>query len=298
MLSNGCRARIVSTRIALSQQIIIRGVPLCRTSDYCSRLFLSTACRIGRGISTGAMAKRKGYSTIAHERPLTTIPIPGPFDHSEPPPAKRRASRRKVSQPKSAPASTNPEENVDVLDGPEALRASPDADEEGDSLDVAKAGMDVDSQVKVEENRGKPPEDGTQSDSTLSEISDMDSPAKNYKPNGKVAKPGVKEATETKVKATAKEPQFLDPEAEGDEEADEEEIQAALSRPPPVNSDYLPLPWKGRIGYVGFRESRGRKDVPAHSSRPASVHTYAFQILLCSLHAHAASHPSSRTDIL
>ena len=41
-----------------------------------------------------------------------------------------------------------------------------------------------------------------------------------------------------------------DPEAEGDEEAGEEEIQQALSRPPPVNSDYLPLPWKGRLGYV------------------------------------------------
>ena len=41
-----------------------------------------------------------------------------------------------------------------------------------------------------------------------------------------------------------------DPEAEGAEEADEEEIKEALSRPPPVNSDYLPLPWKGRLGYV------------------------------------------------
>jgi UV DNA damage endonuclease len=31
---------------------------------------------------------------------------------------------------------------------------------------------------------------------------------------------------------------------------DEEEVKEALSRPPPVNSDYLPLPWKGRLGYV------------------------------------------------
>jgi hypothetical protein len=41
-----------------------------------------------------------------------------------------------------------------------------------------------------------------------------------------------------------------DPEAEGEELADEEELKEALSRPPPVNSDYLPLPWKGRLGYV------------------------------------------------
>lgn len=44
-----------------------------------------------------------------------------------------------------------------------------------------------------------------------------------------------------------------DPEAEGDEEADEEEIKEAMLRPPPINSDYLPLPWKGRLGYVGFQ---------------------------------------------
>lgn len=44
---------------------------------------------------------------------------------------------------------------------------------------------------------------------------------------------------------------IVDPEAEEDELAsEEEEIEAALSRPPPVHSDYLPLPWKGRLGYV------------------------------------------------
>ncbi|KAI9718635.1 MAG: UV-damage endonuclease [Chrysothrix sp. TS-e1954] len=41
-----------------------------------------------------------------------------------------------------------------------------------------------------------------------------------------------------------------DPEAEGDEEVDPEEMKEALGRPPPVNSDYLPLPWKGRLGYA------------------------------------------------
>ncbi|KAF2433955.1 UV-damage endonuclease, partial [Tothia fuscella] len=41
-----------------------------------------------------------------------------------------------------------------------------------------------------------------------------------------------------------------DPEVEGEELADKEELKEALSRPPPVNSDYLPLPWKGRLGYA------------------------------------------------
>ena len=27
-------------------------------------------------------------------------------------------------------------------------------------------------------------------------------------------------------------------------------LTSAISRPPAVNSDYLPLPWKGRLGYV------------------------------------------------
>lgn len=32
--------------------------------------------------------------------------------------------------------------------------------------------------------------------------------------------------------------------------ADVHELKREGARPPPVNSDYLPLPWKGRLGYV------------------------------------------------
>jgi hypothetical protein len=39
-----------------------------------------------------------------------------------------------------------------------------------------------------------------------------------------------------------------DPENEPPEAV--EDMEAALSRPPPVHSDHLPLPWKGRLGYV------------------------------------------------
>jgi hypothetical protein len=48
---------------------------------------------------------------------------------------------------------------------------------------------------------------------------------------------------------------LTDPEAEGYDVVDEKEIKQVLSRPPPVNSDYLPLPWKGRLGYVRFFNS-------------------------------------------
>lgn len=44
--------------------------------------------------------------------------------------------------------------------------------------------------------------------------------------------------------------QSLDPESDEDVPVEAEELKEALGRPPPVNSSYLPLPWKGRLGYV------------------------------------------------
>jgi UV DNA damage endonuclease len=65
------------------------------------------------------------------------------------------------------------------------------------------------------------------------------------------------EATETLKLAAIVEKDKIEsltgPEADSEEIADEEEIKEVLSRPPPVNSDYLPLPWKGRLGYVRYR---------------------------------------------
>lgn len=43
---------------------------------------------------------------------------------------------------------------------------------------------------------------------------------------------------------------LLDPESDENIPLDAEELKEALGRPPPVNSSYLPLPWKGRLGYV------------------------------------------------
>ena len=59
------------------------------------------------------------------------------------------------------------------------------------------------------------------------------------------------EATETSKRSAIE--SLTDQEAECQEIIDEEEVQEALSRPPPVNSDYLPMPWKGRLGYVRYR---------------------------------------------
>ncbi len=214
-----------------------------------------------------AMGKRKISSALPSGPAITTVPIPVPWDDSVTRPAKRRKSERETSKTKPESLSTNPDKNANVLDGPQALRASPDADEQDESMDVAKAGMDVENQVKEEDDEVPSLVTGGDSDSLLSNLSDIESPVKatpakpkSGKSTGKKAAP--KEAVPAaKVKAavskkeTTGEPQFLDPEAEGEEEADEEEIQAALSRPPAVNSDYLPLPWKGRLGYVSLENS-------------------------------------------
>ena len=207
------------------------------------------------------MAKRKSLSSATQGPATVTMPVQPPtFDYDPAPAPKRRASQRKVSQPKPDTGSTNPDKNANVLDGPEALRASPDATERDERMNLEGASMDVEKQVKEEEN-----------DSPLSEISDIEPPVETKKGKSK-GKPMAASRKETEdklklktpaaakdTKAPMKEPQFLDPEAEGDEEADEEEIQAALSRPPPVHSDYLPLPWKGRLGYV-------RISIPCHGN--------------------------------
>ena len=198
------------------------------------------------------MAKRKSSTALAPDG--ATIPPP---ILNEGPPPKRRASQRKVPQMKP---STNPDENANVLDAPEAFRASPDADEKEERINLTKAGVDVSKQIKEEDDFVPSLVENGDSESSLSDVSELESLIKARampKPIAKGAKvvqakvnEEAKVTAPAKAKESAKEPQFLDPEADGEEEADEEEIQAALSRPPPVNSDYLPLPWKGRLGYV------------------------------------------------
>ena len=231
------------------------------------------------------MAKRKSISTALQGPATTTVPIlPPPFDDDPAPPSKRRASQRRAPQRNPDTGSTNPNKNANVLDAPEALRASPDGDE---TMNLKEAGMDIEKQVKNDD-----------SDSLLSELEDVEEPVEKgmekveEKVDGKKVRT-TKEAGKTDSKNPAaivkdknnvtQDPQFLDPEAEGDEEADEEEIQAALSRPPPVNSDYLPLPWKGRLGYVSFVRVGDFSRSILNTSRLAYVHISASRILPCSV---------------
>lgn len=160
------------------------------------------------------------------------------------------AAKRKRSAlpavPEPAPNGlTDPQKNADVIDAPNALRASPDSD-----VDKRLAPGPVKSE--------------RESESPLSDVPDVEPPTKKRNTKKGAAKGGVAVKSEKEAVAAAAEPikkapstkaahnDMGDPEAEGEEEAGEEEVQEALSRPPPVNSDYLPLPWKGRLGYVSW----------------------------------------------
>lgn len=62
-----------------------------------------------------------------------------------------------------------------------------------------------------------------------------------------------------------------DPGADSDVPVKEEEIKQVLSRPPPVNSDYLPLAWKGRLGYACLNTYLRHANPPVFSSRTCRI---------------------------
>ena len=141
------------------------------------------------------MAKRKSLSSATQGPATNTVPIPPPnFDYHPAPAPKRRASQRRVSQPKPDTGSTNPDKNANVLDGPEALRASPDATEQDERMNLEGAGMDVGKQVKEEEN-----------DSPLSEIFDIEPPVEMKKGKSK-GKPVAASRKETEGQVETQDP--------------------------------------------------------------------------------------------
>ncbi|KAL8681605.1 MAG: hypothetical protein Q9186_002274 [Xanthomendoza sp. 1 TL-2023] len=218
------------------------------------------------------MPKRKSSTAVAQSTPVQDPPLQiSAVDHGPPP---KRAARGSRSSGRKA--STNPDKNANVLDAPEAFRASPDADTKDERIDLEKMfNKETDDSLPSLVENGD-------SDTPLSELSDIDSvteenapPAKAPKKGGKAKRAQVtdeKPAVPAKAKKPdAKEPQFLDPEAEDEEEADEEEIKAALSRPPPVNSGVLPLPWKGRLGYACLNTYLRFSNPPVFSSRTCRI---------------------------
>ncbi|PLN86706.1 UV-endonuclease UVE-1 [Aspergillus taichungensis] len=63
----------------------------------------------------------------------------------------------------------------------------------------------------------------------------------------------------------------LDPESDDNVPIEAEELQEALSRPPAVNSSYLPLPWTGRLGYACLNTYLRNSNPPVFCSRTCRI---------------------------
>ena len=188
------------------------------------RTLIPVARRKLEDIVMAPKRKRSSLATTASIKD-TPITVPVASTYTPHPPPKRQRPLRTNSK-----LATNPDEYSQIRDGPDAARASPGGDGNGA---LAPALL-----KQTEEE-----------DSPLSDVPEIKQPAKK---RGKKAVNGVPVNVDALAKSITKSgvEGVDDPEAKGEEEADEEEIKEALSRPPPVNSDYLPLPWKGRLGYV------------------------------------------------
>ena len=179
------------------------------------------------------------------------------------PPTKRRARKN------AAAAVTNPSTNPEILDDVKALRASPDAEDHRETFNVKKAGLKR-GQVKKETDDVPSLVDDGGSVSPLSELSDTEAPpSKSTAKKAKAAKSGKDASAPPPKKQNNTE--LVDPEAEDEEEAEEGEIKEAMTRPPPVNSDYLPLPWKGRLGYACLNTYLRFSNPPVFSSRTCRI---------------------------
>ncbi|KAK5048911.1 UV-damage endonuclease [Exophiala bonariae] len=152
----------------------------------------------------------------------------------------RRMSSRQASMVAPANIDTNPDTNPKIQDAPGALRASPDAE-------LAVAGS---SQKRRKGAQAAPG---------------------NSAANEKISN-SVKSSSPTRtVKGRDDEGERGDPEEDGPGDADPEELKEALSRPPPVNSAYLPLPWKGRLGYACLNTYLRYSNPPVFSSRTCRI---------------------------
>jgi UV DNA damage endonuclease len=194
----------------------------------------------------------------------TDIPLPPNVAKNAPKATRRQFSREGVA------AVTNPDVNPDVLDGKMALRASPDGHETSETSSHLKpdASNGTANGISVIPNgttdMAPPPKTNgvgakgaeaapTAGDAPSGKGKRKKAPAQNIK----VEDEDSNVSAVNSIEKNAKEDTGMagDPEDGEGLEEDEVEVKEALSRPPPVNSEYLPLPWKGRLGYVCSRNA-------------------------------------------
>lgn len=208
------------------------------------------------------MPKRK-RSTVQEQSVAPTSPVL-PADLATATPSLTPASVRRISsrkgQPQPANIDTNPQNNPSIEDAPAALRASPDAE-----AHEAKANTKKHPKKSTVEKTN-----GVKAASTK-RTQLLDSDSTEAVPNSVVSAPAKPPKTKQTASKKADTQEEVDPEAEDDEAADPEELKAAMSRPPAVNSSYLPLPWKGRLGYACLNTYLRQATPPVFSSRTCRI---------------------------
>lgn len=197
-----------------------------------------------------AMAKRKRSSANGAANPIATpavlpVHLASNASNMMPPAPVRRMSSRKASAVAPANIDTNPDTNPKIHDAPGALRASPDAEQ------VAARS----TQKKIKAVQAGP-----------TRSAGIDKAPQEPKSNS------TKSSSPTRIsKGRDDEADRGDPESDAPEDADPEELKEALSRPPPVNSPYLPLPWRGRLGYACLNTYLRYSNPPVFSSRTCRI---------------------------
>ena len=206
-------------------------------------------------------------STLSTGRPsIHETPMLPPFSSiaNNPPSVKRQASRR-------GKIDTNPDHNADIVDGKAALRASPDVEVVGEAVDMKQVnGGPPKTFAKANGTSGAAQEDD--SDTPLSDVEVetlVSASAKTKAPTKSsiaakessdeittLTEQTAKEATDMGVKGEDGDEWDQRVDLDGDDAGPVEDVdimKREAGRTHPVNSDYLPLPWKGQLGYVSSR---------------------------------------------
>ncbi|KAF2622586.1 UV-endonuclease UvdE [Macroventuria anomochaeta] len=219
------------------------------------------------------------------------VPLPSNAAGKEKKPPRRQSSR-------GGAAVTNPDTNPEVLDAPNALRASPDGHEcaegeahlhqhdidAGDAVNGVNAAsakplssQNAATEVKAVPSTGTESIDETGATSAApaaGRAKRKKAGAAHVKTEGGDSNIAPTNGVTRSVTAPAEDAGVTgDLEAEGvdGEEGDEVELKEALARPPPVNSEYLPLPWKGRLGYACLNTYLRNANPPVFSSRTCRI---------------------------
>lgn len=172
--------------------------------------------------------------------------LPLPADVTEP-------GRRRQSCRGGPAAPTDPSLHPAILDGATALRASPDGHQDGGG------GGGLESYLKPAVANGTAQVKAEADEREGSVVAVEGTTAKVSGPAESTGMPGDP--------AVAEQRECVD-EQDGDEAA---AVKQALSRPPPVNAEYLPLPWKGRLGYACLNTYLRSANPPVFSSRTCRI---------------------------